>query len=129
MIKTNKQKNQQISDTIAATRQRREDMQIITYVLKITKRKCNREQKEDLKMFFLEAKWLYNAELAKGDWEKFDRNAKTASVKIGDEFEVREITHLGSQMRQDVVDQLKQNIINLSKAKSKGYRVGALKFK
>ena len=56
MDKTNKQKNQQISDTIAATRQRREDMQVVTYVLKITKRKCNREQKEDLRMFFLEAK-------------------------------------------------------------------------
>ena len=129
MGKTNKQKNQQISKTITATRQRRSEMRVVTYVLKITKSKCNREQKEDLKMCFLEAKWLYNSELSKGDWDAFDRNAKFATVKVGDKFETRKLTHLGSQMRQDVVDGLKQNIINLSKAKAKGHKVGRLKFK
>ena len=122
-------KNAAISNTIKATRERRAAMLCRVFVIKIVRGKLSREKKEHLDALFREGKWLRNSELAKGDVSLFDRDAKTATVKVGDVFEIRELTHLGSQMRQDVVDQLKQDVLNLAAAKKKGRTVGRLKFK
>lgn len=54
---------------------------------------------------------------------------KTVLVKVKDSFEEREIKCLSSQMKQSVVDSVKQNIFSLSKAKNKGLKVGRLRFK
>lgn len=122
-------KNEQISNTIRATRERRAGMCCRVFEVKIVKGKLSCEKKAHLDALFREAKWLRNSELAKGDVSLFDRNAKTASVKIGNAFETRSLTHLGSQMRQDVVDQLKQDARSLAALKQKGRMIGRLKFK
>ena len=51
------------------------------------------------------------------------------NLKIKDKFEVREIKNLSSQMKQSVVDSVKQDVFNLSKAKKKGLKVGRLQYK
>ena len=122
-------KNAKIKSTIHATRLRRQDMVCRTYEVKIVRGKLSHYKKEWLDSLFLEGKWLRNSELAKDDLSLLDRNAKTATVLVGDSFDVRELTHLGSQMRQDIVDQIKTDINALAEKKKNGYKVGALKFK
>ena len=122
-------KNLKIKNTLKETRERRAGMLCRTYEIKIIKGKLSRFKKDWLDAVFREAKWLRNSELSKDDIALLDRNVKTAKVKVGDVFEVRELTHLGSQMRQDVVDQIKTDIHGLSELKKHGYKVGKLKFK
>ena len=78
-------------------------------------------------MFFLEGKWLYNAVVASETLTLEDTS--TVQIKVKDVFEEREIKCLSAQMKQSVVDSVKQNIFNLSKAKQKGLKVGRLKYK
>lgn len=122
-------KNLAIKETISATRERRAGMLCRVFEVKVIRGKLSREKKKHLDALFREAKWLRNSELSKNDIALLDRNAKTAVVKVGNDFEVRVLTHLGSQMRQDVVDQLKSDIRGLSVLKEHGYKVGRLKFK
>ena len=122
-------KNAQIRKTMSETRERRAGMLCRVFGVKVVRGKLSREKRDHLEALFREAKWLRNSELAKDDASLFGRNAKTATVKVGDSFEERPLTHLGSQMRQDVVDQLKSDIRGLSELKKKGYKVGKLKFK
>ena len=122
-------KNLTIRNTMKETRERRARMLCRVYEVKIVSGKLSREKKDHLEALFLEAKWLRNSELAKDDISLMDRNAATANIKVGDHFEVRELTHLGSQMKQDVVDQIKSDVKGLAAAKKKGRKVGKLKFK
>lgn len=122
-------KNLAIRNTVKATRERRDGLICRVFKIKIVQGKLSREKKDHLDALFREAKWLRNSELAKDDVSLFDRDAKTAKVKVGDVFEERSLTHLGSQMRQDIVDQLKSDISSLAALKKKGRKVGKLKFK
>lgn len=122
-------KNEQIKKTMSETCQRRADMVLRVFELKIVRGKMSQEKKNHLDALFREAKWLRNSELAKGDISLLDRNAKEATVKIGSGFEVRPLTHLGSQMRQDIVDQIKSDIHGLAVLKKRGHKVGRLRFK
>ena len=60
MAITSEAKKQQIKATINATRERRKNQECKTYNLKIQYNKLNGEQKQYLKMLFVEAKWFYN---------------------------------------------------------------------
>ena len=122
-------KNETIKESIKATRERHAGMRCRVFEVKIDSSKLSKAKKAALDLLFREAKWLRNSELAKGDPALFDRNAKEATVKVGDAFEVRSLTILGSQIRQDVVDALKSEIKGLSTKKAKGEKVGRLKFK
>lgn len=122
-------KNDQIKKTMKATRERRSGMVCRVFETKIVSGKLSAEKKEHLDALFREAKWLRNSELAKEDISLLDRNAKMASIKVGNDFELRPLEHLGSQMRQDIVDQIKSDIRGLAVLKAKGYKVGKLKFK
>ena len=122
-------KNLAIKNTMHATRERRAGMLCRVFEVKIVRGKLSHEKRRHLEMLFLEAKWLRNSELSKDDIALLDRNAKIATVKVGDDFEVRDLTHLGSQMKQDIVDQIKFDIRGLAAAKKRGRKVGKLKFK
>ena len=82
---------------------------------------------EKLKRCFPEAKWLYNAIVATETLSLDDTS--TVQVKVQDTFEEREIKCLSAQMKQSVMESVKTNISNLSKAKKKGLKVGRLQFK
>ena len=123
------EKNEQIKQSIKDTRERHKDMVCRVFEVKIISGKLSHEKKEYLESLFREAKWLRNGELAKDDISKLNRNVKTATVKVGAEFEERPLKNLGSQMRQDIVDQLKSDIRGLSVLKKHGHKVGKLKFK
>lgn len=119
-------KNEQIKNTIRETRNRHNNMVCRVFEVKVIKGKLSNTKKSLLNQYFLEAKWLRNSELASGE---FNRKAKTATVKVGDTFEERPLKLLGSQVKQDIVDTIRSEIRGLSTKKSKGEKVGRLKFK
>ena len=122
-----KEKNLKIKDTLRATKDRRSQMDCRVISAKVQENRLSKAKLEKLYRCFLEGKWLYNAVIAT---EKLTlENTKTIQVKVKDTFETREIKCLSSQMKQSVVDNAKTNISNLSKVKSKGLKVGKLKFK
>lgn len=133
---SNFEKNKRISQTFADTKQRRRNQYACAITTKVQLNKLNKSQKEHLKMLFVEAKWLYNhiLNLSKSDAsvDVFKLNyTKLKEVKHFDKSKkliVSSLTHLSSQMRQDVVKGVCINIANLAKAKKKGFKVGSLKF-
>ena len=118
---------ERISRAQAETHARRKSQRCRVYNLKIVGNKLTSVQRETLERQFLEAKWLRNDCLAHGIDDYVV--GKTAEVKMPDgTFERRELSHLGSSMKQSVVAQLKTDRSNLAKAKAKGRRVGTLRF-
>lgn len=87
----------------------------------------SRKQKNDVNALFREAKWLHNAYLA--DMDNVSWKDASVSVKVGDVFEQRDLTAIGSQIRQSVITEVKNSLKALSSSKKKGNKVGALKFK
>lgn len=127
-------KNLSIKKAMVATHEKRKSQICHAYVLKIQRNKLTQEQKEDLKMLFVEAKWLYNDILNFSENKEnsiFDyKIGPTANVKLADDsFELRNLNHIGSQMKQSVYTDLKASIVSLSKLKNKGFSVGKLKYK
>ena len=129
-------KNQRIKETYAATKMRRQSQCVHVVTVKVQENKLNREQRENLRMAFVEAKWLYNHVLALTKEENgpdvfklnyTDLTEVTHYDKNGNAV-VSKLTYLSSQMRQDILKGICTNISNLAKAKKKGLEVGALKF-
>lgn len=123
-------KNKTISDTLRATRLKREGMSCGVYSCKIDKSHLSKQSVEFLRMVFIEAKWFINDILASNDVFKSDYKKKNPTVlKDGKTPEERAIKYLSSQIRQSLAEKLKQDIVNLSKKKKSGGKVGRLHFK
>jgi len=112
------------------TNQQRRQSQICkTFQVKIDKSQLSQFKLYYLKMLFLEAKWLTNYVLSQPDIFGFDTKIREVQVKVGDNFETRQLNYLSSQMKQDIVHRIQKSIVALSKLKKNGKKVGALKFK
>jgi len=113
-----------------ATKENRKHQRPICFELKIDYSHLNKSEREILKMFFVEAKWLYNHILSSEDPFKFDSKIRIINVRNKDgDIEQRELHHLPAKNRQDVHNKLKWNIKGLNSTKKMGKRVGKLKFK
>lgn len=130
MIDANKLKlrNQKIKENGKITRERRKNQTCKTFALKLITNKLKPVQKESLQRAFLEAKWLKNDILAGETIDDYDLKTKIVKVKTPEGFEQRELNNLGSQIKQSVLQELKNNIKGLSVLKSKGRKVGKLKY-
>ncbi len=121
-------KAERIRKTLQQTRQRRKTQKPVVYELKL--QNLSKRKSEILRKAFLEAKWLYNWLVS--DTERLDTPANKVSaveVKAGDSYEERELTVLGSQIKQEIADRLKDNLRALKKLKENGHKVGTLKHK
>lgn len=119
-------KSERIKNTIQETKERRKALRPIVFQLKL--QNLSREKEEFLKRAFLEAKWLYNWLVS--DTERLNVPANKISVvevKIGEVFEERTLIVLGSQVKQEIADRLKDNLRGLAQLKENGHKVGALK--
>lgn len=119
-------KAEKIKNTLQETEKRRKTQKAVVYQLKL--QNLSRKKEELLKKAFVEAKWLYNWLVS--DKERLGipvNKVNTVEVKVGDSYEQRELTVLGSQIKQEIVDRLKDNLRALEKLKKKGYKVGALR--
>lgn len=133
-VKYNVDKNQRIKQTLMETKARRAEMDVCVYDLKIIANKLSKAKSEKIDRMFLEAKWIYNYSLSLED--AFSCSSKIRSVPVMvfnpetqkcDISENREIS-MGSQILQSCVDQSKRNIVNLSKSRKAGLKIGKLKF-
>ena len=126
----NEAKNKAIADTMKATRLRRAGQECKVYFCKVDKSHLSRKSAKFLRMAFIEAKWFVNDIIASGDIFHADYRKKNPTVlKDGKTPEKRQIVYLPSQVRQALAEKIKQDIVNLSKLRKSGCRVGRLRFK
>jgi putative transposase len=103
------------------------------FKVKVQENKITKQQKEQLKMMFVEAKWLVNDILS---WSEAEQNKpwdyklrKTVQVKKNDKFETRAFSYLSVAEQQAVHSEILSNIRTLSSLKKSGKKVGRLKFR
>lgn len=121
------ERNRKIRENGKATRERHSHMDCCVLSVKVQENRLSRAKFEKIVRCFLEAKWLRNAVVATDSLSLNDTS--NVQVKVNGTFEVREINTLSAQMRQSVVDSVRTDVCNLSKAKKKGLKVGRLQFK
>ena len=129
-------KNSQIAQTMKETFKKRECQVCRVFTVKIQENQLKESQKEQLKMMFVEAKWLKNAILA---WSKanpenkiwnYDTKQKIVIHKDKDENDVEtELKYIPSQVKQSVQAEMISNIRTISTLQKKGLQKGgSLKF-
>lgn len=129
-------KNKMIKDAIKATRSRRKEMQCKTFRFKIDLSSLSKEQKNSLKMYFIETKRLYNYILNNmnethvipktGDYKQFKNISYLDKDKNRIDYTLQ---YIGSSVISDTITILNDSIKGLSASKKKGRKVGALRFK
>ncbi len=122
-------KNDAIRGSLKKTKERRRTQTCKQYELKIDTSHLSDKTHKHLDRLFLEAKWFYNHVLANGNIFEADYRLGAVRVKAKNGFETREIRCLSSQMKQELIDRMRDNIRSLSRLKKSGHKVGALKFK
>ena len=102
----NLEKNKKIKQSFLRTREKRQSQECKVFSLKIQNNKLNKIQKEQLKMLFVEAKWLKNDILNYFEQKQnFDYPSKQSYItkkNLDGSFEQKELIYLGSQMKQSV---------------------------
>ncbi|MGB9795710.1 RNA-guided endonuclease InsQ/TnpB family protein [Fervidobacterium gondwanense] len=124
-------KAERIKQTRLETNQKRKEQIPVVYQLKVNLNSLSKKDRQRLFFLFSEAKWLYNYIVADIDSRLKYETYKLSEVEIkaGDKFETRPIENLSSQMRQVIVERIKQSLYALHKSKDNGNKVGELKFK
>lgn len=120
-------KNAAISASQKATKERRKRQTCKVFDLKIQTNRLSTNQKEALRLVFLEAKWLRNAIIGSESIAGY-KIGPTVTVKTPDGFQERDFRYLGSQMKQSVQTEVINNTRSLHALKGKGKKVGRLKF-
>ena len=123
-------KNEKIKQSHKETHLKRKTQYLKVFELKVD---CHHTSKEDFQKLndcFRQAKWVINDVIGSNDIFNYnykDHRTVTNKDKDGNEVE-RKIT-LQTGIHQELVNSVKTDICNLSKAKKKGIKVGALKFR
>jgi putative transposase len=123
-------KKDKIKNSLKLTKLKRKAQRCKNIELKVDYSKLNKQQKNCLKMFFIEAKWFYNFILSQENC--FNFSSKTTVINVlnkNKQLEQKELKYLPAKNKQDIVKLLHQNIYALSALKKKRYKVGRLRFK
>ena len=125
-------KNENIKKSMRETCLRRMSQTCKVYTVKIDESRLSNRQAEQLKMLFVEAKWIYNDILnysENNDICTYNTKIKSVDVLNKDKIkETRELKYIGSQMKQSVFANILSNIKMLSTKKKQGNKVGKLKY-
>lgn len=128
-----KEKNAQIKATRLATKERRKTQKCFVFSTKINYRKLNKLQKEQLRMLFVEAKWVYNdiiSHLQDNELSSWNDKKKSVIVKQKDgSFVEKPLCYIKASHIQAMRDEVRDSLNALAEKKKKGYKVGKLKFK
>ena len=126
------EKNNNIKKSMQETCLRRMSQICKVFVVKIDESRLSNKQSEQLKMLFVEAKWMYNDALTfskENNIADYDTKIKAVTVFNKDrEPETRELKYIGSQMKQSVLAGMLSSIKSLAARKKNGGKVGALKY-
>jgi len=124
------EKNIKIKKTLSETKERRKGKICSTFEMKVDKSHLNNTQLEQANKLFLEAKWLYNFILSQNNIFNFNTKINKVTVLNKDKQpEERDLTIIGSQIKQDIYKQIISSIKGLSTKKKQNKKVGKLKFK
>ena len=128
------------------TKSRRSSMVIKVLSFNIQKNKLSKDKKFYLKTLFLEAKYYYNyliylSQQSVTDnygntvypYNLFEFNTKSNQILVyensSNSYLPYELKFLSSQVKQELLKKIQSSIKSLSKAKTKGRKIGRLKFK
>src|SRR5574344_82444 len=124
------EERKKISQTKAATAKKREQQTLKVYELKVNIHHISKENLKKMNFMFVQGKWAYNDCLSSSDIFKYNYSEHKVIHHLDkDKNLIEEKLNLPSVYHVGVINQLKQNIVNESKAKKKGRKVGALKYK
>lgn len=123
-------KNENIQKGLLELKARRKTQQIKVYELKVNVHSISKEDFAKFNSMFVQAKWAANDCIASENifTYKYQEHKKVISFDK-DGNKVERIISLNSGIHQDIIRQIKQDVINLSRKKKKGGKVGRLKFK
>ena len=127
-------KNASIKDSLKATREKRESQDVIVLTFKLDKSKMNLAQSVGIKMIFVQGKWMKNFLLAESKKENSEIDifkyefTDTVIHKDKDMNDVVSKLDMGSQIKQSIVQLIRNEIKALSVSKKVGNTVGELKF-
>ena len=123
-------KNNTIAQTMRETYAKRKSQNCKCFKFKVDKSSLSKEQLNHIKMQFVEAKWIYNYLLDK-DIYTFDyKNLSIITHKDKNKNDVSvTIQHIGSSVKQSIIQEIVNQIKGLSSLKKKGHKVGKLKYK
>lgn len=129
------EKNKAIKASMIETGIKRQSQVCRVYKCKIQTNKLSAKQKLQLKMMFVEAKWIWNDIL---NWCEQSKENKPWDYKLTDTVHhfdkdnnlvEAKLQYVHSQMKQEVLKLLCSNIKTLASLKKKGQKVGKIKFK
>ena len=125
------ERNKLIGENGLKTRMKRAKQICKTFRFKIDYNNLNLQQKEYIKMLFVEAKWIYNYLISQDDIYAFDyKNLNKVTHKDKNRNDiVSDIRYVKSSVKQELIAQIVNQIKGLSKLKKKGHKVGKLRFK
>ena len=125
------ERNKLIGENSKRTREKRKAQLCKTFRFKIDWDRLNKQQKECLKMMFVEAKWIYNYIISQEDIKSIDYKTLSTIIRK-DKYKndiITQIQYLGSSVKQELIAQVLNQIKWLSVLKKKGYKVGKLRYK
>ena len=96
--------------------------------VKVDKSTLTKKTLLHLNSLFIQGKYFYNHCISQENLNSLDTKIKTVPVKILDKFEDRILNVLSSQMKQSLKTKIFSNILTLHTLKSKGKKVGKLKY-
>ena len=124
------EKNKNIAQTMRETYAKRKFQICKCFKFKVDKSNLSKHQAEQLKMMFVEAKWIYNYLLDKDIYHFDYKELNTIIHKDKNKNDVQvNISYISSALKQGIIKQIINQIKGLSKLKKKGYQVGKLKYK
>ena len=125
------EKNKQIAQTMKETYNKRKSQDCKCFKFKIDKSNLSKTQANQLKMQFVEAKWIYNYLISQDDIYSFDyKNLSKITHKDKNRNDIETtIQYVGSSVKQSIIQDIINQIKGLSTLKKKGHKVGKLKFK
>ena len=122
-------KAEKIKQSLKLTKEKRKLQTPKVFQLKL--QNLSKSDIKTLERLFLEAKWFYNYLIADIDnrLNKQSEKLKEVEIKTPNGFEKRKLKILGSQIKQGIVERIKNNLKALKKLKEQGYKVGKHQFK
>ena len=112
------------------TREKRKFQICKVFELKIDESHLSKFEQNKLKMFFIEAKWLYNHVVSLSNL--FEYNYQNDLIQKMDKDGQKEdvtLRFLPKRYRQTIIQIMKQDILSLAKAKKSGVKIGRIKCK
>ena len=125
------EKNKLIRDKLRLTSVKRKSQVCKSFKFKVLRSSLTSSQKEYLKMYFVEAKWIYNYLLSQQNVFKTTYKELVNITHLDKDRNVVNVTisHVTSSIKQELVQSICNEIKGLSVLKKHGHNVGKLKFK